>query len=361
MTLNHERKYTMKKKLSLLLAAAMTLSLLGGCVQTPPAADPAPPQPEGVEPQAPPEEEPSPVNEDLPDLMVLSGPTGVGAAKLLADYEKGDAAVIKSFTVATENPEVVNALVNGDADIAAVATNVAANLSGKTDGGIQVLAVNTLGVLYILEKGDTVHTVGDLAGKTLYAPSTAKGSNPQFILNHLLMENGVEPSQVNIEWLTPQEITAKLTTSDSGICMLPVPAATALLVKDSGVREALSLSAEWDNLEEGALAQGCIVARTDYIQEHPQAVEDFLTAYRLSIRYMDMEENRTEAAQLVADYGIAPNPAIAARAIPQCNLTYLSGEEMKDTLESFYQIMYQADPSSIGGAMPYDSFYYGVE
>jgi NitT/TauT family transport system substrate-binding protein len=255
----------------------------------------------------------------------------------------------------------MNALINGDADIAAVATNVAANLVNKTDGGIQVLAINTPGVLYILEKGDTVQTMSDLRGKTLYAPSTAKGANPEYILNYLLEENDVEPDQVNIEWMTPQEITAKMASSDAGVCMLPVPAATALLLKDSGVREAISLSDEWDKLENGALAQGCIVARTEYVQAHPEQVTNFLSAYEQSIAYMNDEANRADAAELVARYGITANAAIAARAIPQCNLTYIAGSEMKDILEPFYQIMYQADPKSIGGAMPYDSFYYGAE
>jgi len=367
----------MKKKLALLLTAAMTLSLLGGCgwfgkggasssgaASTPPAASSQPvgdvSQPTGDVS----EPDPGPAaTYELPNLMVMSGPTGVGAAQLLMVNEPSSSAVhsVASATVVTDNTEVMNALINGDADIAAVATNVAANLVNKTDGGIQVLAINTLGVLYILEKGDTVHTMSDLRGKTLYAPSTAKGANPEYILNYLLEENDVDPTQVNIEWMTPQEITAKMASSESGICMLPVPAATALLIKDSGVREAVSLSAEWDKLENGALAQGCIVARTDYIEENPEGVTEFLKAYEESIHFMKDEANREAAADLVARYEITANAAIAAEAIPQCNLTYITGEEMKDILQEFYQIMFQADPKSIGGAMPYDSFYYGAE
>jgi len=186
--------------------------------------------------------------------MVLSGPTGVGAAKLMADRDADEtASAIASYEVVTDNQEVTNALVNGDVDIAAIATNAAASLYAKTDGGIQVLAVNTLGVLYILEKGDTVHSMADLAGKTLYAPSNTKGANPEHILNHLLEGSGVAPSEVDIQWITPQEITAKLTSSDAGICMLPVPAATALMVQDSAVREAVNLSEAWEDLEGSAL------------------------------------------------------------------------------------------------------------
>ena len=240
----------MKKKLSLLLAAAMVFSALAGC--GPKSYGSGSSSSAAVSSSASGSASAStPDDAALPaevNFMVLSGPTGVGAAWLIdgygADSAPADAPFVLNTTVATENTEVTNALVNGDADIAAIATNVAANLVAKTDGGIQVLAVNTLGVLYILEKGDTVQSMADLKGKTLYAPSTAKGANPEYILNHLLRENGVEPDQVDIQWMTPQEITAQIASSDAGICMLPVPAATALLMKDSGVREALSLSDE---------------------------------------------------------------------------------------------------------------------
>ena len=359
----------MKKKLAFILAAAMSLSLLGGCIKTPPAADPVPPaasssadQSAGSSADASSSADVS--GEEIPtiNVMVLSGPTGVGAAQMMTTHVLNSSPeVFYDFKVAAENPEVTSALINGDADIAAVATNVAANLVNKTDGGIQVLAINTLGVLYVLEKGDSVHSMGDLRGKTVYAPSTAKGANPEYIFNHLLLENDVDPSQVTMEWMTPQEITAKMASSEEGICLLPVPAATALLVKDAGVREAISLSDEWDKLGQGALAQGCVVARTDFVEEHPELVESFLEEYSESIFYMMDITNVAETASMVAALGIAPNETIAAAAIPQCNLTYITGQEMKDILEQFFSVMYQADPSSIGGAMPFDSFYYGAE
>ena len=296
----------------------------------------------------------------LPNLMVLSGPTGVGAAKLMADNEavtpeavaNGEAApAINAATVEADNQLVSSALINGEADIAA-------SLSAKSEGAVQVLAVNTLGVLYILEKGDSVQSMADLAGKTVYA--TGQGANPEFVLNHLLTENGVDPAGVDVQWMTAQEVTAKMASSEDGVCMLPVPAATALMLQDSGVRQALSLTEEWSKVSSGQLAMGCIVARTDYIEENPQGVENFLNAYQDSIAYMSDPANLEDAAQLVAQYGITPNAAIARSAIPQCNLVCLTGVEMKAVLEDYYQVLYDADPASIGGVLPYDSFYYGV-
>ena len=354
----------MKKKLSLLLATAMVVSALAGCgpKNTGSASSGAVSGSASSDTSAD-VSQPS----DVPEInfMVLSGPTGVGASYLIDSYGTDNAPTDAPFTlnttVAVENNEVTNALINGDTDIAAIATNVAANLVAKTDGGIQVLAVNTLGVLYILEKGDTVQSMADLKGQTLYAPSTAKGANPEYILNHLLTKNGVDPAEVDIQWMTPQEITAQMASSDAGICMLPVPAATALLMKDSGVREALSLSDEWSKLNEGALPMGCVAARTDFIEANPELVDAFVDLYGDSISFMTDENNLPDAAALLAKHGITANEQIAAKAIPQCNLTFLTGQEMKDTLEGYYQVLFQANPASIGGSMPYDSFYYGVE
>ncbi len=361
----------MKKFIPLLLCAALALSLLAACGPKAPAgSSSSAPGSAGTSQSGQPGDTSSSPGYDLPALMVLSGPTGVGAAKLMSGADEaaanggrtpdGNWPAIASYRVVADNQEVTAALVNGDADIAAIATNAAANLYAKTEEGIQVLAVNTLGVLYILEKGESVHSVADLAGKTLYAPSNTKGGNPEHILNHLLEQNGISPSQVDIQWLTPQEITAKLTTSDAGLCMLPVPAATALMVQDSGVRQALSLSEAWEDLGEGVLPMGCIVARTQYIQENPEGVEAFLSAYGDSIAYMSDPDNLTDAAQLVARYEITPSAQVAQAAIPQCNLTFLTGQEMRDVLERYYAVLFQTAPDSIGGGLPYDSFYYGL-
>lgn len=346
----------MKKKLSLLLAAALTLSMLASC--GPKTTSDGSGSVSGSENSSSSVSTPT---TDLPDFMVLSGPTGVGAAKLMADNDTAaeEDKVIASATVVADNQEVNDALISGNADIAAIATNVAATLSAKTDGAIQVLAVNTLGVLYILEKGDSVNSMADLAGKTVYA--TGQGANPEYVLNYLLTQNGVDPADVDIQWMTAQEVSAKMTSSEQAICMLPVPAATALMIQDSSVRQAVSLSDEWDALGQGSLAMGCVVARTEYVEENPQAVENFLTAYEASINYMKDEANADQASQLVAQYEITPNAKVAAAAIPQCNLTYLAGQEMRSTLEQYYQVLFQADPAAIGGSMPYDSFYYGAE
>ena len=290
------------------------------------------------------------------NVMVMSGPTGVGAAKMMADCQAAGDAAAYNFTVVGGNDEVAPALAKDEVDIACIATNMAANLYNKqTD--IQVLAVNTLGVLYILDKDSSVTDIASLRGKTIYA--TGKAANPEYILSHVLTQNGVDPVRdVDIQWMTPQEVTAKMVQSTDGVCMLPVPAATALMIKDSTVREAINVSAEWDEVAENPLVMGCVVARTAFIEEHPELVEQFLAEYEQSIQYMKDEANAPSAAQYVAQFGITANAAIAAKAIPQCNLTYLAGEEMRTAIQGYYEVLFTADPAAIGGGNPDDAFYY---
>lgn len=349
----------MKKYLSVLLTIAMLLSLLTGCAAgEAPAAPTDAPVTEAPATEPPTCAEPA-AAEAIPRLMVMSGPTGVGAAKLIADSENPDnMPVVASAEVVADNEAVKNALVSGEADIAAIATNMASTLYNKTGGSLQVLAVNTLGVLYILEKGESVQSLADLKGKTLYA--TGQGANPEYILNYLLEANSVAPADVDIQWMTAQEVIAKMTTEESAICMLPVPAATTVMMKDQGIREAISLSDEWDKLGTGSLAQGCIVVRTEFLEQNPNTVAAFVEAYEKSIAYMNDESNREAAAELVARYGITANAQIAAKAIPSCNLVCITGQQMKDMLVGFYDVMFRANPASIGGQQPDDSFYYGV-
>lgn len=341
----------MKRTISLLLCAAMAASLLAGCSKEEQkgSASSTGSQSSSVS------STPDPQSEGL-RFNAMSGPTGMGAAWLMSG--KGDESLKLQSEVVADNTAIKDALVSGSVDVAAIATNMAATLSAKTDGAIQVLAVNTLGVLYVLEKGDSVHSMADLKGKTIYA--TGQGANPEYVLNYLLTKNGVDPAEVDIQFLTPQEITAKMTSSESGICMLPVPASTALMMKDQDIRVAVNMSEAWEGLGGGSLPQGCIVARTQFIEEHPDQIEAFLTEYEKSINFMNDEANREEAAKMVAELGIAPNDKVAAQAIPQASLTFVTGQEMRDMLEGYFTVLFEANPASIGGAMPYDAFYYGA-
>jgi NitT/TauT family transport system substrate-binding protein len=290
------------------------------------------------------------------NLAVLKGNTGMSAVKLLSDNEEGTTANDYAVTIAAAPDEVTGKLINGDLDIAALPTNVAATLYNKTDGGVQMLAVCGLGVLYVLEKGDTVHSVADLAGKTLYA--TGQGANPEYVLNYLLKQNGLEAGRdVTVEWRTADELSTLMASGEIDLAMMPVPAATGVVMKNPDVRFALDFTKEWDAVaDHGVLTMSCVAVRTAFAQEHPEAVNAFLKEYAASVDYV---KNNVEAgAELVAKYEITPNAKIAAAAIPQINLIYVDGEEMRDSIQGYFEVLSAADPKSIGGGIPADDFYY---
>lgn len=342
-----------------LVAAAAAMMLLAGCGGKTPTPSETPVPSETPTVSAAPEVSQTPTTEGAEvRLAVLSGPTGVGAAKLMADNEKGETANRYDVTVATDNSQVTALLTSGEVDMAAMATNVASTLYHKSEGAVQIAAINTLGVLYILGPEDaTITSLQDLCGKTLYA--TGQGANPQYVLDYLLKENDVDSeTEIDIQWQAADEVTATMLSGKGEWCMLPVPAATALMAKSEGkITQKLSLSDEWDELNNGSqLAMGCIVVRTEYAQEHPEAVKAFLEEYAQSIGYV--KENPEEMAQVIADYGITPSAAIAQKAIPQCNLVCRTGADMRDTIQGYFEALCQADPSAIGGSIPDDGFYF---
>ena len=329
-----------QKLLSLGLSLALVLGLAAGCA--PKAGPEESPAPETSSPVAetPPAETVAPYQTIR--LGLLNGPTGMGAAKLLSDSDAGETVNHYEYAIGSDpSTDIVPKLNNGELDIAAVPTNLAATLYNKA-GSIRLLALNTLGVLHILENGDTVHSMADLAGKTIY--SINQGTNTEYVLNYLLEESGLTPGEdVTIEWKTSEEVTALMASGGIDLCMLPVPAATSVMMQNADVRDA------------GTFTMGCVVARSDFVEEHPEAVDAFLTEYAASIAYVN--EHPEEAAALVEQYGIVPKAAVAKAAIPQANMVCLTGDELKG-ISDYYEVLYAADPTSIGGAIPDDNFYY---
>ncbi len=290
------------------------------------------------------------------NIAVLSGPTGIGAVYLMEANDNGETTNTYNFTISSVNDDVVAGLTSGEYDIAAVATNVAANLYNKTDGAIQICALNTYGVLYILENGDSIESVEDLRGKTIYA--TGQGANPEYVLDYILSENGIGPeNDVTIEFMDSESLVTLMATGEAEICMLPVPAVTNVMMQNSDVRIALDMTEEWNNVtDEGELTMGCVVVRTEFAEENPEAVEAFLEEYAESIE--NVQENVEYAAELCETYGVVAKAAVAQKAIPDCNLCCITGDEIRTTLEPYYTVLYNANASSIGGAIPDEDFYF---
>ena len=355
---------------ALLLAFALLCSLAacksGGDAPTDEPTQEATAAPSPTEePSEEPVETPSLPSDDGPEirLAVLSGPTGVGAARLLdsADNDPGLLRASYDYTIYTDNSELVAGLNQGEIDIATMASNVAVNLYNKTDGGVKIIAAGTLGVLHILEGsgGDSIHSLEDLRGKTIW--SAGQGANPEYILRHLLQESGLEVGvDVEIVFADASEISAKLLSGDIECAMLPVPAATAAIAKGEGkVRAAIDVTEAWDELQSGSqVIMTAVVARAGFVEDHPELVDAFLTDYEESIDYVN--HNLDAAAELVAGYGITPSAAIARQAIPQCHLAFISGSDMVSAMSDYFLTLYAIDPASVGGSVPDDGIYYAV-
>jgi len=290
------------------------------------------------------------------NIAALKGPTGIGMVKLMQDAANGDALHNYNFTIAGEADEISTGLIKGEIDIAAVPCNLASVLYNKTQGKIKLAAVNTLGVLYIVETGNSIESVEDLKGKTIY--STGYGTTPQYTLNYLLNSHGIDPEKdVNIEYKTEAtEVAALLSESDDAVAMLPQPYVTTVMMNNDKVRIAINIDEEWKALNDGnGVVTGVLVINKDFLDNHPQAVEDFLSEYQASTNYVN--ENVDEAAELVETFGLF-KAAVAKKAIPYCNITFVSGSDMKEMAETYLNILYEQNPNSVGGALPADDFYY---
>lgn len=290
-------------------------------------------------------------------LGALKGATSIGLLKLLEDAEQGMTQNPYQFTMAASADELTPKLLMGQMDVLAVPANLTSVLYNITDKQVRFLAVNTLGVLYIVEKGgETVQSVEDLKGRTVYA--TGKGSTPEYALSYLLRGHGLDiKKDVTVEWKSePTETVAALNASKNGIAMLPQPFVTVAMGQVEGLRVALDLTKEWDALDGGSrLVTAGLIVRADFAEQHPEAVKTFLEEYRASAAYAN--EHVEETAALAEKYGIV-KAAVAKQAIPACNIVCVEGAEMKTALEGYLQALYEQNPAAVGGAVPEDDFYY---
>ena len=292
-------------------------------------------------------------------VAALKGPTAMGMVKMMSDDSQKDQPTF-DFNIYASADEITPKLVQGELDIAAVPANLASVLYNNTEGQVQVLAINTLGVLYIVENGDTVQSVEDLRGKTIFA--SGKGSTPEYALNYMLTQNGIDPeADVTIEWKSEHsECVAALATTENAIAMLPQPFVTTAQAQNENLRVALDMTSEWESLAQAngsdvTLITGVVIGRKEFVEQNPELVSQFLSQYEESVAYT--QEDVAGAAALVGEYDIVP-AAVAEKALPECNITFIAGGEMKAKLSAYLQTLLDQNPQSIGGELPGDDFYY---
>lgn len=339
------------RKITLACAAALfcVLVALGGCST------------HSQEPNNEPEEQQVSSQQPMDvRAAALKGPTAMGLVKFMDEAEADTVSDNDySFQIAASPDELTPQIAQGSLDIACVPANLASVLYNNTDGAVRVLAVNTLGVLYICDSNGSIQSVADLAGKTIYA--SGKGSTPEYALNYILEGNGLTPGRdVTIEWKSEHaECVAAMTKDSQAIALLPQPFVTTAQMKDDSIRTALDLTEEWNALQSDAdassLITGVVVARADFVDEHPEAVEAFMKHYRESVAFVN--EDIEAAAELIDTYDIVP-AAVAQKAIPACNIVCMEGDEMKNALSGYLEVLFEQNPKSVGGTLPGDDFYY---
>ncbi|MBO4422172.1 MAG: ABC transporter substrate-binding protein [Clostridia bacterium] len=327
----------MKKVISVILASVLALSVLAlaSCSQN---------------------------NEEKLDeirVYTLMGPTGMGMAKLIADDKDGKTAQNYTFTVASAPDQISAEVIKGEFEIAAVPVNLASVLYNKTEGQIKVAAVNTLGVLYVLENGNAINSVSDLKGQKIYA--TGQGATPEYTLRYILSKNGIDPDKdVTVEYMAEHaELATQMASGSVTLGMLPEPNVTSVLLNNGDVRIALDLTEEWKKVSDTDLVQGVIIVSKKFADGHPQALKTFLEEYKASVEYVNGSAD--DASALIEAAGIVPKAAIAKKALPNCNIVFVSGDEMKASVSAMLGVLYESAPKSVGGKLPDDAFYYAAK
>ncbi len=288
----------------------------------------------------------------------LKGPTSMGLVWLMEQSEKGESVNQYEFTMVTAADELLAKMVSGELDVALIPANVASVLYNKTQGKIAVIAINTLGVLDIVAADDSIQSIADLKGKTVYM--TGKGTTPDYVFRYLLSGNNMSEADLTLEFKSePTEVAALLKEQPDAIGLLPQPFVTAACAQNESLKIVLDLTEEWEKIQsdnKSRLVTGVTIVRRPFLEENPNAVAVFLTEHQASAAFT--HSNPDAAAEQIASLGIIEKAPIAKKALPYCNITCLTGEEMKTALSGYLQVLYEQDPASVGGKLPEDDFYF---
>lgn len=353
----------MKKLLSLLLAMLMCLTIFTACADTKENTPDETTVKTDTEASTETETEEIKLSEDPVRIFTLKGPTGMGMAPLMDSKDAGKAALNYDFTVADAADQFTGNILKGEFEIACVPTNLAAVLYQKTNQAIQIAAINTLGVLYVLEDGNTINSINDLEGKTIY--SSGQGAVPEYALNYIL-----DAFNVNCEVIYESEhdlVVADIMTDKANIAVLPEPKVTAAMKNEKApkdLRIALDLTYLWEeackrNNDTSALCMGCIIVNKTWAEENPNELAAFLDEYNTSVAFVNSDLEA--ASSMIAKYGIIPKAPLAKAAIPNANIVFISGDSMVTKLSGFFKVLYDSNPAAVGGKLPTEDIFYKAD
>ena len=288
------------------------------------------------------------------NVFALKGPTGIGLTGVMENTDD------YNFTLAGAADEIVAAIASGSADIAACPTNLAATLYKKTNGNVQLMALNTLGVLHVVSNDPSIDSFDDLAGRKLYA--TGQATVPEYALRYILEQNGLA-DKVEVEFVAEHsELATLMAAGKVDLGMLPEPHVTSVLMQNKDMQTVIDVTEAFESAaakagnEDMVLSMGCVIVRRAFAEQNPEKVSAFLDAYSASVAMVNGDPSA--AGELVQKHGVMPKAAVAARAIPNCHIVFVEGEAVRAQVEPLYQVLLAANPASIGGALPGDDFYY---
>jgi len=290
-------------------------------------------------------------------VAAMRGPTALGLLQLMNEHENENTINEYEFTLLGAPDEVAPLFVRGEIDVAAVPGNLAAVLNSRMPDELVALAIVTLGVLHIVDTTGEINSIADLNGRTIFA--SGQGATPEFALNYVLTQNGLTPGvDVIVEFRAEHtEIAALLSTGQAEIALLPEPFVSTALAQIDGLQLALDLTEEWDRVQQDyGLIMSIVVANREFALSNPETIATFMEEYKASINFMTT--NIMQGAELAAEFGIIPNAAIAESALPRTNIVFITGEEMRQNLIGFFNVLYYANPAIIGGSVPDESFYF---
>ena len=289
------------------------------------------------------------------EVASLKGPTSLGLLKMMDEANQNDYENEYNFNIYQAADEIVTKVVKGEVDIALVPANVASILYQKTSQQVQVVDINTLGVIYVVEHGDTIQQMSDLVGKTICM--TGKGTVPEFAFSYILNKNGLSMEDMNIEFKSePTEVIAFLSKDSDAVGIIPQPFVSSASMQDENLRIALNLSEEWSKVDtESSFITGVTIVRKEFLDANEEVIHQFLEDHAESVAYVN---SNVEEAATIAETKDIVKAAVAKSAIPYCNIVCITGDELQNQLSGYLQTLFDANKESVGGTLPDEGFYY---
>lgn len=307
--------------------------------------------------------EPEPVTtttEVYPDMLVRDEKINVacfraGSAVSLthARATKEDACVI---TFSNSVDEITSLIKSGKADIAALPLNTAAQLYNKTNGGIKIMSITALNSLYLVEKGDIIKKLSDFKGKTVV--TSGKGTVFDYYLLYVLKESGIDPeTDITIRYLdTYDDVVADAKgENSSGLCVVPCNYACEILYAEKGYDTVESFTNILKLKTEMVFAAECLAVRTEYLEAHPDLVEEFLDFADMSATFIT---SSARAGLYLIDAKLFADEEKALANVFNCNPVCIQGDELVTLASENLKFLYELDPDSVGGALPDENIYY---